>query len=199
MGAEHQKGYGRTSQNAGRYPTERTGQLFDLASRGLIGQLVNPPETPIGVPLQQAVSNLQGGFPTLMSNFGLGGGLADRLGGGPPPTAAGAAPGSGAGSLLPTSISGLGQQFGLQSREQLGIPPRESQFSFLPNADEIAKIGLAPVRGGTKQLDKLQRRETKLEGRQAKATASGNEGKAAKAGRKIDKVQAKRKSLTSTY
>ena len=90
----------------------------------MASQLTNPPNTAIGVPLQQAISNLQ---------MGMGG-----LGG----SAAG-------GSLLPGPA-----QAGLQSRSQLGLPDRSSYFApFLPSPQQAAAAGaipgISPVAGTT--------------------------------------------------
>src|SRR5262249_54718052 len=144
----------------------------DTLIRGMLGQMVNPPDTAISVALQQAVSNLQSG-----QYSDLGGSMVDRLagrtGGGSSgsPSADSGTPGGGfaPGSFLPNAPGG---QQGLQTREQLGLPDRSSYFTFMPSPDDIAKIGLSPIRSSIKNKDQLNQRIDTLTQRQSDREAA---------------------------
>jgi hypothetical protein len=160
---------------------------YDTMIRGMLGQMVRPPETAISAPLQQAISNLQSGEPGRA--FGLGGSMVERLAGreaagagagGPGEAGAGFAPGS----FLPSAEGG---QKGLQTREQLGLPPRESYFTFMPSPEDIAKIGLSPIRTSVKGKEQLEGRISKLQERQAAREAAGKS--TTKVGAKLEKVR----------
>lgn len=193
-----------TSQQQNKFLGDRRQQLSDVLNRAFLGQMVNPPETQPSVPHQQAVSNLQGGLGSMVQNFGLGGlqgGLASRLSQQPQQ----GAPGTGPGALLPGAMqqsqgTGKGQQapqqWGLQSRESLGIPSRRDNMTFVPTAEEIAAIGIPPVRSGTAKGQKLQKREDKLERREGRVEARierrTEAGKGTqRAERKLGRVQSK--------
>jgi hypothetical protein len=103
-----------------------------------MGQLVEPPETAISVPMQQAISQLQGGPMAL------------------------ARP--------------VGQTEGLQTREQLGLPPRRSYLTFVPTAEEVAGLGAVPPIRAAPATGKTQR----LRARAEAAKAKGKPGKAAR-------------------
>jgi hypothetical protein len=155
----------------GRQAPRRLQPVLDMATRGLIGQMANPPDTAIATPLQQAVSNLQSG--NVGREFGLGGSMADRLAGRDPGTSTGGAGGGFApGSFLPSAEGG---QQGLQSRAQLGLPERSSYFTFMPSPQDIANIGLAPIRSSIKNKDQLTKRINTLEQRQAARQAAGKD------------------------
>jgi len=153
-----------TGQNGGltRGPGDRRMES-DVAMRALLGQMIAPPNTAISNPMQQAISNLQSGAPERA--FGLGGGLASRLSGGAVPgTISGNSPGFAQGSFAANAAGG---QQGLQSREQLGLPPRQSYMGdFMPSAQDIQNIGLPPIRSDDKKLTKMNAREDRLTGRQ---------------------------------
>lgn len=147
-------------QQTGANPREQ--QLMDLLNRSMIGQMVNPPNTAISTPMQQAVSSYQGMMPTLQQSAS--GSLASRLsqpsgstassGSGTPGTA-----GSGVGTQDWTTAAGANQA-GLQTREQLGLPDRKSYFTFMPSAQQVADIGLSPVRpGGDKATQQAYRQQ----------------------------------------
>ena len=145
---------------------------YDVLTRAMLGQMVNPPDTAISVPLQQAVSNLQSGDPGRA--FGIGGSMVNRLAGTTGATGATGAGGGGAdagspgtagagfapGSFLPSASGG---QQGLQTREQLGLPERSSYFTFMPKPEDIANIGLSPIRSSIKNKDQLTNRITNLQ------------------------------------
>src|SRR5262245_35522003 len=92
----------------GRRAPQRLQMPYDMLVRGLIGQMAEPPETPISTPLQQAISNLQSGDPSRA--FGLGGGIAGRLSGsdlaGSTGSSGGTAAGFRPGSFLPGAEGG---------------------------------------------------------------------------------------------
>jgi len=163
-GSTYQWQKGLTSRGA----PQRLQLPYDMMIRGLVGQMAEPPETPISTPLQQAISNLQGG--NIAGQFGLGGGMAERLASRGTPGASGTGGGGFApGAFLPSAEGG---QQGLQSREQLGLPDRESYFPFMPTGEDIKNIGLSPVRSGIKNKDKIEGRidrlQTRIENREAK-------------------------------
>ena len=64
---------GSSSQTASRKPMGETQSSFDVLMRELLGQMVNPPNTAIAAPLQQSISNLQGGGQGMANAFGIGG------------------------------------------------------------------------------------------------------------------------------
>src|SRR5262245_43738307 len=104
--------------HAARGATQRLQMPYDMLVRGLIGQMAEPPETPIPVPLQHAISNLQSDNPAL--DFRPAGSMAARLGGGGSTASSGTGTserGFAPGSFLPNAPGG---QQGLQTREQLG-------------------------------------------------------------------------------
>jgi hypothetical protein len=152
----------------GRAAPRRMQPAMDEMVRGLIGQMAKPPETAIATPLQQATSNLQSGDPGRA--FGLGNSMVDRMAGreGAPGTST-AGGGLAPGSLLPSDVGPHGEQ----SRADLGLPDRSSYFTFMPSADDIAKIGLSPVRSSIKNKDQLNTRIANLTQRQSDREAAG--------------------------
>lgn len=181
---------GKQFQSQHPYINPRERMPFDLLNRGIIGQLAQPPQTAISVPQQQGISNLQAGLPATMANFGIGSSLAERLGGRPitpVQTSMGTAQ---PGAMLPGGAGGGAPQFGLQSRQQLGIPDRESYFPFTPSAADVEALGLPSVRSGEPAVQKLDRKTTKLENRIEKRQAAGKG--TAKAEGKLAAIQARR-------
>lgn len=156
-GSQYQFQEGDVSRSATRVQKP----MYDQMLRGLIGQMARPPETAISVPLQQAISQMQAG------KYDVPVGMAARLGGAAN-TGAGFAPGS----FLPNAPGG---QQGLQSREQLGLPPREDYFTFMPRPEDIEKIGLSPIRSSVKDKDVLTNRIKALTMKQAAQTAAGED------------------------
>jgi len=156
-GSQYQWQEGDTS----RWATRVQKPMYDQMLRGLIGQMARPPETAISVPLQQAVSQMQSG------KYDVPIGMARRLGGAPN-TGAGYA----AGSFLPNAPGG---QQGLQTREQLGLPSRESYFTFMPSPEDIANIGLSPIRSSVKGKDQLTAAIGRLTMKQAAQEAAGKD------------------------
>jgi hypothetical protein len=156
-GTTHQAQEGDTS----RWATRVQKPMYDQMLRGLIGQMARPPETAISVPLQQAISQHQAG------KYDVPIGMARRLGG-----AANTGAGFPAGSFLPNAPGG---QQGLQSREQLGLPARESYFTFMPSPEDIANIGLSPIRTSIKGKEKSLGTISKLEKRAAAREAMGKD------------------------
>jgi len=143
-------------------------QLADLLNRAMVGQLVRPPETAISTPMQQAVTSYQQMMPGLQQ--AASGSLAARL--------SQPAPGSGISGAGPAGASqdwtpGAGaSQAGLQTREQLGLPDRSSYFTFLPTAQQVADIGLAPVRpGGSAEVQKAFQATQRIQAKQAAKAA----------------------------
>jgi hypothetical protein len=145
-----------------RGPTRLQRPMYDQMLRGLIGQMARPPETAISVPLQQAVSQMQSG------KYDVPIGMARRLGGAANTGGSTFAPGS----FLPNAPGG---QQGLQTREQLGLPPREDYFTFMPRPEDIANLGLAPVRTSIQAKDKLLGSISRLEKRAAAREAMGKD------------------------
>src|SRR5262245_19958293 len=164
-----------------RHAPARLQMPYDQLIRGLIGQMAEPPETAISTPLQQAISNLQSG--DVGRAYGLGGGIASRLSGqvdsGSTVPGGGTAPGFRPGSFLPGAEGG---QQGLQTREQLGLPARESYFPLTPTKEDIEAIGLKPVRSQSKQRnvlrEKIDRLQTKIDVREAAGKGHGKADKA---------------------
>ena len=193
-GSSYQWEKGTTTRQA----PPRLQMPYDQLVRGLIGQMAQPPETPISTPLQQAISNLQSG--DVGRAYGLGGGIASRLSGqamdtgatggsstgGSTGSAGGTAPGFAPGSFLPSAPGG---QQGLQTREQLGLPSRESYFPFTPTKEDIEAIGMKPVRSQIKAKNQRQeavdRLQTRLNTREA--LGKGTE----KVTKRLDKAKAK--------
>src|SRR5262245_20691812 len=142
---------------------------YDVLTRAMLVQMVNPPDTAISAPLQQAVSNFQSGDPGRA--FGVGGTMVSRLSGRTGPTEApggggdAGSPGTAGAGFAPGSFlpSASGGQQGLQTREQLGLPERSSYFTFMPSPEDIAKIGLSPIRSSIKNKDQLRSRIDKLQ------------------------------------
>ena len=166
---------------------------YDVLTRAMLGQMVNPPDTAISTPLQQAVSNLQSGDPGRA--FGVGGSMIDRLSG---KTGATEAPGGGSNTdssgasgagYAPGSFStnAPGGQQGLQTREQLGLPDRSSYFTFMPKPEDIANIGLSPIRSSIKNKDQLTNRIDQLTQRQSDRAAAGKD--TTKVTKKLEKVK----------
>lgn len=179
---------GSQTQTQRQRVNPRMAMAMDLANRGILGQLAQPPETAISIPQQQGISNLQAGLPAMGANFGIGGTMAERLGGrpiAPVQTSLGTAQ---PGAMLP---GGSGQQFGLQSRAQMGLPARTDYFPFTPSAEEVAALGLPSVRPGSKQGQKLAKREEKLTNRIENRQAAGKG--TAKAEGKLARVQSKQR------
>jgi|GEM_PF-6317524 len=182
----------------GREAPPRLQMPYDQLVRGLIGQMAEPPETAISTPLQQAISNLQSG--DVGRAYGLGGGIAARLSGQATDTGAtggsstggstgsggGTAPGFAPGSFLPNAPGG---QQGLQTREQLGLPSRESYFPLTPTKEDIEAIGMKPVRSQVKQRNVLQDRIDRLQAHIDTREAMGKE--APRATKKIEKAKIK--------
>jgi hypothetical protein len=167
----------------GRQAPKRLQPALDMMTRSMIGQMANPPNTAIAAPLQQAVSNLQGG--DVGREFGVGGSMLQRLSGqggptagetGGTPSGAGDTGGAG-GGFAPGSFSpsAAGGQQGLQSRADLGLPDRSSYFTFMPSPQDIANIGLAPVRSSIKNKDQLNQRIDTLQQRQSAREAAGKD------------------------
>lgn len=177
-GSSYEWQKGMTSRDAPR----RLEMPYDQLVRGLIGQMAEPPETAISTPLQQAMSNLQSGDPSRA--FGLGGGFGDRIARQSMGSSGTGAAGFTPGSFLPGAEGG---QQGLQSREQLGLPDRESYFPFSPTADEIQAIGIPPVRTGIKKKKESEKQIGKLEERIAERGAAGKGH--AKADRRLERVK----------
>lgn len=183
-GGQTATGKGSTTESSQRSPKGSQRPILSVTERALLGQLANPPNTAISTPLQQAISNAQGGFPTMRQNFGLGGGLVNQLTG----QGVGAGPqGNVLGNLLPSSLGGQG--WGMQSREQLGLPDRRSYFTFLPTPEQLQTAGAVPPIRTPPQTGKLQKREAKLEGRIERRQAAGKG--TAKAERKLSNIQAR--------
>jgi hypothetical protein len=125
---------GKQSQTSTRGPSPQTRQINSLLQRMLLGQMAQPPNTAISVPTQQGISALQAMLPAMMQRSG--GSIAGGLTAGPPNMG---------GSYLP----GPGQA-GLQTREQLGLPDRQSYFPFGATPDQLKQVGipaLAPAAG----------------------------------------------------
>jgi len=170
---------------------------YDQLVRGLIGQMAEPPETAISTPLQQAISNLQSG--DVGRAYGLGGGIASRLsgqamdtgatGGGSTGSAGGTAPGFRPGSFLPGAEGG---QQGLQTREQLGLPARESYFPLTPTKEDIEAIGMAPVRSQVKQRNVLQNQIDRLQARMNVREAMGKPTE--KVSKKLEKAKIRKEA-----
>lgn len=136
--------HGSSTTSATRGPQGTQRGLFDLTTRALIGQLAQPPNMAISVPMQQAISTLQAGQT---------GGILGRL------TA-------GQGQDPAT--------FGLRTREQLGLPDRKSYFPGVPSFEEVAALGaLPPIRPakGTektaKETGNLPRNKKERRGKQS--------------------------------
>jgi hypothetical protein len=130
-------------------PTAAQKQTSDLLTRAMIGQMVNPPNTAISTPMQQAISGYQQMMPGLQQSAA--GSLAQRLA---QPASGTAGAGSAVSGTAPTGQSqdwtpaAGANQAGLQTRAQLGLPDRSSYFTFMPSAQQVADIGLAPVEPG---------------------------------------------------
>lgn len=168
MGKQAQSG--SSSESSRRGPAGPQRGLYSIGNRALLGQLVNPPNTAIAAPLQQAVSNAQAGLPQMRQNFGLGGGLINQLTG----------HGVGGGALA----AGPNQQ-GLQSREQLGLPDRSSYFTFVPSAEEVAALGAVPPVMDTPSNRKIDKLQERIDRRQAKGKQTGQ------AEKKLAKLQSR--------
>ena len=151
-------------------------QLADLLNRAMVGQLARPPDTAISTPMQQAVTSYQQMMPGLQQ--AASGSLAARL--------SGPAPGSGLPGMPGAGVTGTGtggasqdwtpaagaDQAGLQTRAQLGLPERSSYFTFMPSAQQVADIGLAPVRpGGSAEVQKAFQATQKIKAQQAAKAA----------------------------
>lgn len=130
------------SGTAQRHPANK--QAASLLLRNLIGQMVKPPNTAIAVPGQQATSLMQGfaGNPAASS-------IASRLGGSPVGAGQSFTPGAG--------------QAGLQTREQLGLPDRQTYFPLTPTLDEIKDIGVPPIHRAGKESQRLTRKVAEAE------------------------------------
>jgi hypothetical protein len=157
-GSQYQWQQGDTSRAATRVQKP----MYDQMLRGLIGQMARPPETAISAPLQQAVSQMQSG------KYDVPIGMAARLGGAANTGGSTFAPGS----FLPNAPGG---QQGLQTREQLGLPPREDYFTFMPRPEDIEKIGLSPIRSSIKEKDKSEAAISRLTKAQAAREAMGKD------------------------
>ena len=138
-----------------------TRPLGSVLERALLGQMANPPNTAISVPMQQAISGAQLGPAGLAHIFGIG---ADQ------------------------SLSPGPNQFGLQSREQLGLPDRRSYFTFLPTADQLSALGAVPGIGVTPEGKRAERQLTRLPGQIEKARSRGKEGRAERLERKEKRI-----------
>jgi len=178
---------------SGRTPPPRLQMPYDQLIRGLIGQMAEPPETAVSTPLQQAISNLQSG--DVGRAYGLGGGIASRLSGQvddrPSTGSAGAsAPGFRPGSFLPDAAGG---QQGLQTREQLGLPSRESYFPLTPTKEDIEAIGMTPVRSQIKGKNVLQDRIDRLQAKITTREAMGKESPRAE--KRLEKAKIKQAAI----
>lgn len=158
MGKQAQSG--SSSESSRRGPAGPQRGLYSIGNRALLGQMVNPPDTAISTPLQQAISNAQGGLPQMRQNLGMGGGLINQLTGS----------GVGGGSLAPNAAGG---QQGLQSREQLGLPDRSSYFTFVPSPEEVAALGAVPPVMDTPSNRKIDKLTDRIERRQANGKQTG--------------------------
>lgn len=178
---------GSTTQRQGRQAAANQRPLYDMLTRALMGQMADAPETPISVPLQQAISNAQGGMPYLRQQMGMGGGLVNQLTG----------EGVGGGSMLPPELQAQAfggrpsqyQQAGLQSRQQLGIPDRNDNLDrggVIPTVDELRGLGALPAihpspsgKKAQKNINRLEHREERLTERIDRRQEAGkNTGKA---------------------
>lgn len=184
VGKKQSESQSGSQQQAGaRGPTGLTRPLGGLTIRDLIGQMVNPPNTAIATPLSQAASMYQSLAPQLMA--GASQGLAGRLtnpGGGAPNAMAGQ-------SFLPGP-----DQAGVQSREQLGLPPRSSYSTFMPTPDQVANLGVLPAVGSSKTGGKIGRLGTRADALQEKSQQLSEAGKLVRAARvqgRADVVRAK--------
>jgi hypothetical protein len=147
MGDTKSSMHGTTAQNEHRFVQPSMQPLANVMERGLMGQMVNPPNTAISVPQQQAATLAQAG------PFGA----ADYLGVG-----------------ATKSLAAGPNQAGLQSRAQLGLPDRSSYFSFMPTAEQVQSLGmLSPLGPETAQPAKLDKQQAKL----AKLEAKPKQGK----------------------
>jgi len=129
---------GQSGESSQRYAQGNQQGLMSILERALIGQAVNPPDTAISVPQQQAATLGQAG-PFGAANF-LGIGANQSLQPGP-------------------------NQAGLQSRAQLGLPDRSSYFSFLPTSQQVQSLGMLPPLAPAKATGQGEKRLAKLEGK----------------------------------
>jgi hypothetical protein len=136
--------HGQSGESSSRYANPNMQGLMSILERALIGQAVNPPNTAISVPQQQAATLGQAG-PFGSANY-LGIGANQSLAPGP-------------------------NQAGLQSRAQLGLPDRSSYFSFLPTAQQVASLGMLPPLNPAKGTAKGQKQLAKLEGKKKQTPA----------------------------
>ena len=171
-GTQYQYQQGDTSRAATRVQKP----MYDQMIRGLIGQMAAPPDTAIAAPLQQAVSQMQSG------KYDVPIGMAARLGGAANTGGSTFAPGS----FLPDAPGG---QQGLQSRSELGLPDRSSYFTFMPRPEDIANIGLSPIRSSIKDKDKTNAAIDRLTKVEAARGAMGKDTTVV--GSRLDKQKAK--------
>src|SRR5215469_11636785 len=129
---------GQSGEASQRFAQGNMQGLMSILERALIGQAVNPPNTAISVPQQQAATLGQAG------PFGA----ADYLGIG-----------------ATKSLAPGPEQAGLQTRAQLGLPDRSSYFSFLPTAQQVQSLGMLPPLAPAKATAKGQKRLATLEGK----------------------------------
>lgn len=134
--------HGTQTQDSSRSVASSLKQPYDLLRRAMVDQMVNPPNTAVSVPQQQALSSLQAMFPMLQGQASGQIGLAGALSGRGVPGAG--MPNFGQANYLPTGQP----QFGLQSREQMGLPDRSSYFPNMPTNEQIQQIGMPSVRKG---------------------------------------------------
>jgi len=160
----------------------------------LLGQMVEPPESEIPVPLGQAISNLQSGDYSRafggsdMGSLLLGRGEGSSAAGGSADQGLSALqrPGFAPGSFLP----GPNQQ-GAQTREDLGMTPRKDYMGpFVPSTEDIQRLGLPAVRSDVKGLNQLRNRIGRLEERKAVRESVGKTLKPG-AERRLTKLKAR--------
>lgn len=188
---------GSTTQNQHRSAAPNQQPMFDVLTRALMGQLADAPETPISVPLQQAISNAQGGLPYMRNQLGMGGGLVNQLTG----------EGVGGGSMLPPALQAQAfggspsqyHQSGLQDRQSLGLPDRNDNIDragFIPTPEDLRALGAVPAirpapsaKKAMKNIGRLENREEKLTERIDRRQAAGK--KTGKAERRLANTQAR--------
>lgn len=162
---------GSTTQGQSRSAAPNQRPMFDVLTRALMGQLSDAPETPISVPLQQAISNAQGGLPYMRNQLGMGGGLVNQLTG----------QGVGGGTMLPPELQAQMrggnpaqyQQTGLQSRQSLGLPDRNENMDragFIPTPEELQALGAVPAIHPSPSGRKAQKNIGRLESRAERLT-----------------------------
>jgi len=152
---------GSTNESVVRGFQPRARGLGDTTIRALLGQMAAPPETAISAPHQQAITGAQLGPAGMSQMFGIG---------------------------ATKSLTPGPNQYGLQSREQLGLPDRRDYFTFVPTPDQIEAMGALPGVRGVETTAKAQNRYARLGGKIEKATAAGKTKRADKLTRRREKI-----------